>query len=301
MRIGMSVSSSFSVANPRDGARYMIERARTAYEAGLDHLFVGDHHVTPSPYYQNTPMIARMLAEWPDRPFGALYLLPLWHPVLLAEQIGTLAAIGGGRFILQCGLGDHRQGKAMGIDMTQRAGMFEAGLDIMQRLWSGETVTDNRYWNLFDARISPLPPEAIEVWIGAVAQSAIDRTARLSSGWLAAPSLTFDEARDAIQRYHTACVDRGQTPATKAIRRDVLIGANSQDARAVAEPYIQNNYRGIKPDALMIGSPAEVEEEIGQLAELGFTDVCARNITSDQRQAIETISHLGDIRASFSS
>ena len=29
-----------------------------------------------------------MLAEWGERPAGCLFLLPLWHPVLVAEQIG---------------------------------------------------------------------------------------------------------------------------------------------------------------------------------------------------------------------
>src|SRR2546422_7621640 len=84
----------------------MIERARAAWEAGLDSLFLGDHHATAVPYYQNVPMLGRLLAEWGDRPAGCLFLLPLWNPVLVAEQVGTLAALARGRFILQCGLGD---------------------------------------------------------------------------------------------------------------------------------------------------------------------------------------------------
>ena len=76
----------------------MIERAAAAHRAGLDSLFVGDQHVSPTPYYQNTPMLGRLLAEWGDEPAGCLFLLPLWHPVLVAEQIGTLAAIAQGPF-----------------------------------------------------------------------------------------------------------------------------------------------------------------------------------------------------------
>ena len=87
MRIGISVCSSYPDTAARDGARFMVERTRAAWQAGLDSLFVGDHHATPTPYYQNTAILGRMLAEWGDRPAGALYLLPLWHPVLLAEQV----------------------------------------------------------------------------------------------------------------------------------------------------------------------------------------------------------------------
>lgn len=99
----------------------MIERAAAAERAGLDSLFVGDHHATPSPYYQNVPMLGRMLAEWTDRPAGCLFLLPLWNPVLIAEQVGRLVAIARGRFIFQCGLGDgEAQFLAMGANIALR-------------------------------------------------------------------------------------------------------------------------------------------------------------------------------------
>jgi alkanesulfonate monooxygenase SsuD/methylene tetrahydromethanopterin reductase-like flavin-dependent oxidoreductase (luciferase family) len=99
---GVSLTSNHpDVTDPRQAARWMIERAAAARRAALDSLFVGDQHVSPTPYYQNTPMLGRLLAE----PAGCLFLLPLWHPVLVAEQIGTLAAIAQGPFIMQCGLG----------------------------------------------------------------------------------------------------------------------------------------------------------------------------------------------------
>ena len=77
MRIGISICSNYPIEDPRLGARYMVERASTARQADLDSLFVGDHHVTPTNYYQNTAILGRMLAEWGNKPAGALYLLPL--------------------------------------------------------------------------------------------------------------------------------------------------------------------------------------------------------------------------------
>ena len=53
----------------------MIERAAAAHRSGLDSLFVGDQHVSPTPYYQNTPMLGRLLAEWGSAPAGCLFLL----------------------------------------------------------------------------------------------------------------------------------------------------------------------------------------------------------------------------------
>ena len=127
IRIGISLTSTHANPDPRVGAASMIDRARAANAVGLDSLFVGDHHVTPIPYFQNTAILGRLLAEWGSRPAGALYLLPLHHPVMLAEHVGTLAAIAEGRFILQCAIGpDDRQLPAFGVGAKARVPRFEA-------------------------------------------------------------------------------------------------------------------------------------------------------------------------------
>ena len=143
MKVGISLTSNHPDApNPRDGARWMIERAAAARQAALDSLFVGDQHVSPTPYYQNTPILGRLLAEWGAAPSGCLFLLPLWHPVLAAEQIGTLAAIAQGPFVMQCGLGwGEARFAAMGANIRTRPSAFEEALDIVRRKEHEESVS----------------------------------------------------------------------------------------------------------------------------------------------------------------
>ncbi len=297
MRIGISLSSHHRVKDVRSGARYIIERASYARQADLDTLFVGDHHVTREPYYQNSPVLGRLLAEWPDKPVGALYLLPLWNPVLLAEQIATLASIAGGRFIMQCGLGgDVRQAAGMGTDLKRRVGMFETSLELMRALWRGETVSEPRFWRIEGAHISPLPPEPIEVWVGSVAAPAIDRTARMAEGWLASPGLTPQQAAQGLNRYRQACAEHHRTPTATAIRRDIYVGASDDEARKTVQPYIDQGYRGIDPDALLYGSVDSVAEQIEALHNTGFSDVIVRNLSADQSEALATIERLGEVK-----
>src|SRR5581483_9790634 len=153
MKVGISLTSNHPDAkDPRLGARRMIERAAAARRAGLSSLFIGDQHVSPRPYYQNTPMLGRLLAEWGDRPAGCLFLLPLWHPVLVAEQIGTLAAIAEGPFVMQCGLGwGEDRFAAMGANFKTRPSAFEEALDIVRRLLAGETVSASRRFQVTQA------------------------------------------------------------------------------------------------------------------------------------------------------
>jgi alkanesulfonate monooxygenase SsuD/methylene tetrahydromethanopterin reductase-like flavin-dependent oxidoreductase (luciferase family) len=278
----------------------MVERARAARQADLDSLFVGDHHVTATPYFQNSPILGRMLAEWGDKPAGALYLLPLWNPVLLAEQVATLASIAQGRFILQCGLGgDKRQSAGMGVAMRHRAAMFELALDTLRALWRGEEVDLERFWPVSGAHISPLPPQPVEVWIGSMATPAINRTARMAEGWLASPALTRAQAADSLNVYHQACAEHQRTPTAVAIRRDVFVGDTSQQARRVVGPYVARGYRGFSEDALLVGSVAEVADELAAFATLGFTDVIVRNISADQSEALATIERLAAVKAAL--
>src|SRR5246127_4793354 len=156
MRVGISLTSNHpDTKDPRQGARCMIERAAAAHNAGLDSLFVGDQHVSPTPYYQNTPMLGRLLAEWGEAPAGCLFLLPLWHPVIVAEQIGTLAAIAQGPFIMQCGLGwGEARFAAMGVNMKTRPSAFEEALDIVRRLLAGGSGRSSRPVPVAAARLA---------------------------------------------------------------------------------------------------------------------------------------------------
>jgi alkanesulfonate monooxygenase SsuD/methylene tetrahydromethanopterin reductase-like flavin-dependent oxidoreductase (luciferase family) len=276
----------------------MIERAATARQADLDSLFVGDHHVTTQPYYQNSPMLGRLLAEWNNKPAGALYLLPLWHPVLLAEQIATLAAIMQGRFILQCALGGERpQSEGMGVDMKYRVPMFEDSLDIMRRLWAGETVTHERFWNIKNARIAPLPAQNIEVWVGSSAPAALNRTARLAEGWLAQPGLSLQGATDQLNQYRQACAEHNRQPNAVAVRRDIFVGASTQEAEAFKSKAVAKGYRGFAPESMLVGSVAQVADELANFVDAGFTDVIIRSMSSNQSEALAGIERMAEVKA----
>jgi alkanesulfonate monooxygenase SsuD/methylene tetrahydromethanopterin reductase-like flavin-dependent oxidoreductase (luciferase family) len=297
VRLGISLTSGRAVRDPREGARWMIERAAAAHRAGLDSLFVGDHHATPAPYYQNVPILGRLLAEWGDRPAGCLFLLPMWNPVLLAEQVGTLAAIARGRFIVQCGLGDGQpQFAAMGAEIKHRPSAFEEAFGIIQRLLRGETVSGGRRFAFENAMVALRPAENVEYWIGAQALPAIDRAARLADGFLASPSLTLDEARTQIGYYRERCAAHGRAPAAVAIRRDLYVGETPAEARATAEAVLARGYRGFSREALVIGSVDEVVAQLRPLAALGYTDVIARHLTDDQPRVLGSMARLADVR-----
>ena len=297
MRIGISIQSAYRVSDPREGARFMVERAEAARQADLDSLFVGDHHVTDHAYYQNSPILGRMLAHWHDKPAGALYLLPLWHPVLLAEQVSTLAAIMPGRFIMQCGLGGlPHQSAGMGVDMSQRVAMFEDSLSIMRRLWAGETVSHDRFWSIENARIAPLasPRYRRMGWrFGAGCNQSCCPAGRRLVGQ---PEPIAPTKQGSVESVPSGvCGTRSSTTGRRLAPRCV----HWSSAKAAADfkaKAVAKGYRGFAEDALLCGEVKAVAEQFAEFAEAGFTDIIVRNMASDQSDALATIEALSEVR-----
>ena len=110
--------------------------------------------------------------------------------MLVAEQIGTLAAIARGLHHAMRARWGEATFAAMGASFRTRPSAFEETLDIVRRLLAGETVSSSRRFRVAEASLALRPADPVEVWIGASATPAIDRAAGLAEGWIASPSLT---------------------------------------------------------------------------------------------------------------
>jgi alkanesulfonate monooxygenase SsuD/methylene tetrahydromethanopterin reductase-like flavin-dependent oxidoreductase (luciferase family) len=217
--------------------------------------------------------------------------------VLVAEQVGTLAAIARGRFIFQCGLGDgEAQFLAMGANIKQRPSAFEEAFGIVKRLLGGETVSSQGRFVLENARVSPRPAEPVEYWIVASARVSIDRAARIADGWLASPGLTLEKAREQVGWYLDSCAKYGKKPSAVAIRRDIYVGESSAEAEAVGGAIVKAGYRGFDPAALVWGSVADVVDKFRALEPLGYTDIIVRHITDNQTRVLASLARLAEVR-----
>jgi alkanesulfonate monooxygenase SsuD/methylene tetrahydromethanopterin reductase-like flavin-dependent oxidoreductase (luciferase family) len=302
VRVGISIGTTFESGDYRLGPRSVLEQALAAARAGLDTLSMGDHHSTgPVSYVQGVPMLGRVLSEWDTRPAGCLFLLPLWHPVLMAEQIGTLAALAAGPFIVQAGLGGgSAQFRAMGVRLGDRVRLFEEGVGAVQALLRGEGV-DSAPWGIAGARIAPLPPDGTEWWIGGTAPAAIDRAARLGDCWYGNADLTLETAASTLALYRDACARHGRQPVRLPIRKDVFIAETAAEAEKVGDQLMNSGYRGFDRAAVAYGDPDGVAEQLSVFGDLGFTDVIIRTMTVPARAAIRSVELAGEVRRQLNS
>src|SRR5262244_4615708 len=126
-------------------ARNLMEIAAAARAARLDALLTGDSHAAHPSYaasFSPVPTIARLMSVTGDMPVGVVLLAPFYHPVLLAEQLGTLAAFAAGPLIVTFVLGGRPpQFAAFGMEEKSRVGRLEEVVTITRALLAGERDT----------------------------------------------------------------------------------------------------------------------------------------------------------------
>ena len=156
-----------SIANPPRGEQLdrcideVIAEAQLAEASGFDSCFFGEHHqdhdgFLPSPLIVATAVAARTTRL---RVGTSVILLPLHHPVHVAEDVITLDLVSKGRIILGVGIGyQPADFRAFSVPMEDRAGRFEESIEILRRCWSGERFSfHGKHYTLDDVQILPAP------------------------------------------------------------------------------------------------------------------------------------------------
>ncbi len=294
MRIGLSASSTSSLSS-RHAARHLLDRVRAARNAGLDTLTFGDsHNRSGARYFQNVPTLARSLAEWdPQRPAGCLFLVPMWNPVLLAEQVGTLAAFHQGPFIVQTGLGgDAAAFAAFGVSVEHRGRALEEAVRVVEALFAGETVSSPMF-GVEGASFELVPPDGVDWWVGAMNPDGIRRAARLGAAWYAAHA-PLDVLPGLLGRYLDACDDEDTAPFV-AVRREAVVLEDGERARRLAAEALEAGYRGMSPEMVVAGTPEDVAAQLAPLDDLGIDEVMVRTMGISPDVDLETITLVGGL------
>ena len=105
-------------------------------------------------------------------------MLPLFHPVLLAEQVATLDVICEGRFTLKLPAVHNTRPMPRSASRGRNASSrFEECLEIMRKLWTSDNVThEGKYWQFSNVTINPKPvQQPLPVWLGGDADGPVRR------------------------------------------------------------------------------------------------------------------------------
>ena len=278
-------------------ARNLMEVAAAARAAGLDALLTGDSHGAHPAYaatFSPLPTIARLMSVTGDMPVGVVLLAPFYHPLLLAEQIGTLAAFAAGPLIVTFVLGARPpQFRAFGMDEASRVGRLEEVVTVTRALLAGEGVTHRgRHYTVEGATISPLPRVPVEIWLGGTVPASAERAGRLGDAWLTGQNASDDDLRVQLEVYRKAASAAGR-PARPILRRDIYVGESDAQAQAVVRAILAEGYRGTGLDQLLVGSADTVVRQLRRYRDMGFDYVMVRHIVGDHQLMLRSFERIG--------
>jgi probable F420-dependent oxidoreductase len=157
-------------------------------------------------------------------------ILPQRQTVLVAKQAAQVDVLTGGTFRLGIGVGwNPVEYEALGETFTTRGRRVEEQMEVLRLLWTTPVLTfEGRYHRITEAGLNPMPVQRpIPIWIGGMADIAIERTGRLADGWFPLGRLD-DTMREKIDRLRECTAAAGRP--LDAVGIDARV-----DVRAVPE------------------------------------------------------------------
>ena len=282
-----------------------IQECERAEAAGFDSIFLGEHHNSPVLYPAPLVGLAAIASRTRRIRLGTgVLLLPLYHPVAVAEEGAMVDLISGGRLILGVGAGyAPEEFAAFGLSVKERGGRLDEAASLLHRLWTEEHVThQGRHFTVTDVTVGPRPVQQPRppIWFAGWAEPAIRRAARLGDAWLGGPSASAPELQTCVGLYRQARQELGYAADDGEIAalRYVFVAESLERAQAVAGAAFINFFEStyfrwphpivkrppgeltierLAEDRIILGDPATCVEHLRRLQdEVGLRHVIAR-------------------------
>ncbi len=197
-----------------------------------------------NPYPHTLLLGAAVLARTERLRFGtSILVLPLHHPLMLAEQVAQLDLQGGGRLDVGIGRGTDPDSFAiLGIPRDEASARYEEALRIMLQVWTtGRATSEGPHWRFRDVPAGPPPAQAPHppVFAAAVSPDSMDSAARLGLPLLF--SLEPNEDRQ-LTPWRAALARHGQPAAVMArsqLSRYVIVAPRRDMALARLDALLE--------------------------------------------------------------
>lgn len=228
-----------------------LEQLALGLQLGAKAAFVAEHHFLPDNWVPS-PLVAcaAINSRFPQLTVGTdVLLLPLHHPVRVAEDVAVLDNLTKGKFILGVGLGwRDEEFRNYGVRRQERVARLLESLEIVRRLLTEPDVTyHGKYFAVEGLTITPRPVQHPHppIWLGAIVPEAVKRAARLGLVWIMPPGLDLERLRELQELYleHlTPALRGGEVGGTRPLRREAVVATTMEDAWAYARPTLDYEY-----------------------------------------------------------
>jgi alkanesulfonate monooxygenase SsuD/methylene tetrahydromethanopterin reductase-like flavin-dependent oxidoreductase (luciferase family) len=286
-----------------DAFAQALEQVAEAERWGLDAIWLAEIHQQASRSVLSAPLtVAAAIAARTSRlKIGTgVQVLPLCHPLRLAEETATIDQISRGRLLLGAGRsGNPRSYAAYGVPYAESRERFYETLDILKHAWTQPSFSyAGKYWQFNEARAVPRPYQQPHppIRIAGASEDTFPVLGALGYPlFVAVRSGSLSGLAPDLQAYRDAYRAAGHAGKGEVYLRLSLHLAET-DARALeeAEPSVMQGYRTLTTrlegspnarrraeletvrgityeqvlrDKVVVGSPGRVADRLRQLHE----------------------------------
>ncbi len=313
-----TLSDNHYVNNTRGPNQFIADitaEALYADEIGMHSAWLGEHHFGDLGVLSCPDLLLAYIAARTTRIrlAPAVTVLPLHHPIRVAEQWATLDLLSNGRVDFAAGRGyDRREYGPFEVSFEDNQSIFEEGMEIVRKLWAarGPISHQGKHYSFTNIETTPKPIQSpLPAYVASFSKPSIELAARLGCGLIVAPfaaAMSYGGLKQVAELYHETCAKHGTKPGrlmcsyfthfadnaeqeaaarARQVRyyKECVIDSFPGDPKTAPPSYryfaeIVDRLHKVRPEdlsenAVLIGSPARITEILKKVEGAGFDEV----------------------------
>jgi len=275
-----------------------LEIAQAAEALGFGNVWLAEHHFSTYGYLSRPAQLATYIAAKTTRirVGTAVIVVPLHHPLVIAEEIATLDLLSGGR--LDVGLGRGYQPyefERFGLELESGRARWEESIDILLKSFEGRPFSyDGKLFKIPETMVFPQPLQQPRppIWITAQSPESVEAAVRrgfnVLTGGFGVPIERMAEFRRLFDRLVGEF--KPPQPLRVGVQRAVYVAESQADARAAVEEArwnmrvtlsLRNQYERVEQGrAIPVPAPKEPDTDdlLDRFLIIGTPDTVIRQI-----------------------
>jgi alkanesulfonate monooxygenase SsuD/methylene tetrahydromethanopterin reductase-like flavin-dependent oxidoreductase (luciferase family) len=276
-----------------------LDIAQAAEALGFGNVWLAEHHFSTYGYLSRPAQLATYIAAKTTRlrVGTAVIVVPLHHPLVIAEEIATLDLLAGGRVDIGLGRGyQHYEFERLGLELDTSRARWEESVDVILKAFRGEPFTyDGKLFKIPETSVFPQPLQKPHppIWVTAQSHESIEATVRrgfnVLTGGFGVPLERMGEFRRLFDRLVGEV--KPPHPLKVGVQRAVYVTEGAADARAAAEEArwnmrvtlsLRNHAERVERGrAIPVPAPNEpsIDDLLDRFLVIGTPETCIRQIT----------------------
>jgi len=275
-----------------------IEQAEAAEALGFRNVWLGEHHFSTYGYLSRPLQLASYIAAKTTRlrVGTAVIVVPLHHPLLIAEEIAMLDVLSNGRADIGLGRGYQRyEFERLGLQLDSGGQRWDDSIDILLKAFEGKPFSyEGKIYKFPETSIFPKPVQKPRppIWVTAQSPYAIEAAVRRGFNVLTGGFGLSVERLGEFGKVFSKIVDetKPEKRPLVGVQRAVYVTKDPADARDAVDhalwnmrvtTSLRNNYERVE-NGHAIAVPGKTEPSADELLEshliIGTPETCVRQI-----------------------